>query len=161
MKFRRTFTVGVDEILAVVGPDTHLLLDLKCFTVRTARRIRDALPSTQPVTAASRSWWVLRTFVDRPGARVLRSCGNKIQLRLAQMLPGLSSRVGASGPERLLDARVIGSITSQTSLLFSWGATTADRGEELVAAGVSGLIVDELDLDWPPARRPGPAYSGC
>ena len=141
--------VPIEEILSVLVPGTHLMLDLKCFTRRAARRIREAIPPGHPLTVSSRSWWVLGTFRTRPGARALRSCGNRFQVILVRLVPGLGERVGVAAHERLLDDRTSRTLTVETLLLFSWGVNTRERAEELVAAGVRGLIVDDLTIDWP------------
>lgn len=139
----------IEEILEVVGTDTHLMLDLKCFTGRAARRIREAIPAEQPLTVSCRSWWALSAFRHRPETRFLLSCGNRYQLLMVGLVPGLGDRVGVAAHERLLDESAIRTITAKTSLLFSWGVTTTGRAEELVEAGVRGLIVDDFSSEWP------------
>ncbi|MCP3934735.1 MAG: hypothetical protein GY708_05110 [Actinomycetia bacterium] len=138
----------IDDVLAELPPDTPLMVDLKCFTARAARRINRAVPESHPVVVSCRSWWVLRTFRDRPGASMLRSCGNRMQLKLARLLPGLNERVGISVHERLVDDASVSAIRSRTPLLFTWGVETLERATCLVEAGVCGLIVDDLELDW-------------
>ncbi len=145
---RGTRGVPIEEILEAVGPQTRLLVDLKCWTRRAARRIKRSLPAPQPVTVASRSWWVLGEFSDRPSVRMLRSCGNRLQLWLVRRVPGLGDRVGVVIHERLLDATTVRALTVRTSLVFCWGVTEPERGRDLVEAGVSGLIVDDLSKPW-------------
>ncbi len=143
-----TSVSSIDEILAAVPPTVPLMLDLKCFTRRAARRIRRAVPEDRPLLVSSRSWWVLPVFGDRPGALMLRSCGNRLQLRAVTMVPGLGDRVGVVVHNRLLDASAIGVIRAKTPQLFSWAVETIERGRQLAADGVTGLIVDDLGLDW-------------
>ncbi|MFQ5557596.1 MAG: glycerophosphodiester phosphodiesterase [Acidimicrobiales bacterium] len=143
---RGTPVPTIDEIIAVVDPDTELLVDLKCFTARAARRIRGSLPPEQPITVASRSWWVLRAFRDRPRTRVLRSCRSWWQLHLARILPGLSEQVGVVAHESLLRPATIDPILARTPHLFCWGVTDPRRGHELAVAGVSALIVDDIEM---------------
>ncbi len=142
----------VDEILVAVESDTPLLVDLKCFTRRAARRIRRALPDGQPLIVSSRSWWVLGAFADRPETTMLRSCGNALQLRLARLAPGLGDRLGLVVHRRLLDGEVVADLARRTAHVFTWAVTDPAEARILVEAGVTGLIVDDLDLDWP---RPG------
>ena len=144
-----TSVPALDEILEAVGREAPLMLDLKCFTPRAARRIRAIVPETQPLIVSSRSWWVLRAFRTRPDTPLLRSCGNRLQLRLALVVPGMGGRVGIGAHESLLDDRAIKATRDQTPLLFSWGVESARRGTALVEAGVTGLIVDDPELSWP------------
>jgi hypothetical protein len=146
---RQARGVPLEDIIEAVGPEAHLMLDLKCFTRRAARRIREAVPSDQPLVISCRSWWVLSVFRERPATYGLRSCGNRLQLLVVGLVPGLGDRVGVAVHERLLDGDTISSLSDRTSLLFSWGVTTRKRAEELVDAGVHGLIVDDLTIDWP------------
>ena len=140
---------AMDEVVAALPDDTLLLLDLKCFTRRAARRIRRAVPDDRPLFVSCRTWWVLGAFADRPDTIRLRSCGTVWQLHLALRLPGLGRRRGAVVHQRLLDRSVVGELTRRTPHVFTWAVTSAERARELVAAGVTGLIVDDLDLDWP------------
>lgn len=139
---------SIDEILAVVPPAVPLLVDLKCFTRRAARRIRRAIPEDRPLLVSSRSWWVLPVFGDRLGTVMLRSCGNRLQLRVVTMVPGLGDRVGVVVHNRLLDDDAVNRVRARTPRLFSWAVESIERGRRLAADGVTGLIVDDLDLDW-------------
>ena len=60
--------------------------------------------------------------------------------------------------ESLLDTVTILAIRSATSVLFTWAVPSAKRGRALFIAGVTGLIVDDLDIDWP--GRPSPLPEG-
>lgn len=135
----------IEEILAAVAPDTPLMLDLKCFTRTAARRIRAAVPGTHPLIVSSRAWWVLPVFADRADTSLLRSCGNRLQLWLVDRLPGLGPSVGAGVHERRLDDAQLARLRTKTGLLFSWGVKSRARGDQLVLAGVTGLIVDDVN----------------
>lgn len=139
---------SIDDILAVVPPDVPLLLDLKCFTRRAARRIRRSVPDDRPILVSCRSWWVLSAFRTRPGTLMLRSCGNRLQLRAVTMVPGLGDRIGVVAHNRLLDAQTIGVVRDRTPQLFTWAVDNVERGRWLAAEGVAGFIVDDLDMDW-------------
>lgn len=139
----------LSEILDAVGDETLLLLDLKCFTRRAARRIRRSVPEHRPLIVSSRSWWTLGAFGDRSGTIALRSCGNRLQLRLATLWPGLGPRLGVVANQRLLDRERIEQLVSRTPHVFTWAVTTVERARELVDAGVTGLIVDDLSRPWP------------
>jgi len=138
----------IDEILAVMPPDVPIHVDLKCFTGRAGRRIRKAIPEQRELIVSCRSWWVLRAFRDRPRTLMMRSCGSNLQLRLVGLLPGLGDRVGVVAHQRLLDRQIVASLLERTPQVFTWAVETVVRGRELVSWGVTGLIVDDLELDW-------------
>lgn len=146
---RRTRPVQMHEVVAVLDNDTPVLLDLKCFTPRAARRIRDSVPVSHPLAVSTRSWWLLKEFRSRSGTVTLRSCGTKWQLWLATKLPGLSPRDGIVAHERLLTSTAFGALTAKTPLIYCWAATSVERGRDLALAGIQALIVDDLELDWP------------
>lgn len=139
---------GLDEILAAVPRETLLLIDLKCLTRRAARRIRGSIPEDRPIIVSARSWWVLAAFSDRAGTIRLRSCGRPVQLRVGRWLPGLGPWVGVAAHQRLLEPAVVESVLARTPHLFTWAVPSAARGRELADLGVSGLIVDDLTIDW-------------
>jgi hypothetical protein len=139
---------GLEEILAAVPRETLILVDLKCLTRRAARRIRSCVPDDRPIIVSARSWWVLAAFTDRVGTTRLRSCGRPVHLRLARWLPGLGPRLGVVAHQRLLEPAVVESVLARTPYLFTWAVPSAARGRELVDLGVSGLIVDDLTIDW-------------
>jgi glycerophosphoryl diester phosphodiesterase len=145
---RGTSSPPLSDVLKAIKPDTPLQLDLKCFIRSSARRIRASVPSTHPAAVSSRSWWVLSEFRDRAATTMLRSCRNRWQLRLAVLIPGLGYNVGVVAHEQILDRTTSETVRSKTPLLFSWGVGTPERGRELAELGVTGLIVDDLDLDW-------------
>lgn len=138
--------VDIADVFDAVGSSTPVMLDLKCFTRRAARRILSAIPVGQPVTVSARSWWVLASFRSRPSTIRLRSCGNRAQLRLAQLIPGLGDTVGVVAHERLLDDSDLAELRTRTSSVVSWGATTSSRCQELADAGITGLVLDDVSL---------------
>lgn len=138
----------IESILAAMPADVPMLLDLKCFTRRAGRRIRRAIPDGQPLLVSCRSWWVLSAFRDRPRTVMLRSCGGRRQLWAATRISGLSDRVGVVAHNRLLNKDAIGAVLSRTPLLFAWAVETTDRGRQLAANGVAGLIIDDLEPNW-------------
>ena len=135
-------------------PEALLLVDLKLFTTRAARRIRRALPEDRPIIVAARPWWVLRAFNDRPNTVALRSCNNKLQLWLVSRIPGLGHRTGAVVHERLLTSEAMERLVSKTPIVFSWAIPTVERGQELLNLGLKGLIVDDLHPQWLDDRTP-------
>lgn len=144
-----TTVPALSDVLAAIGDDTPLLIDLKCATPWAARRIRRAVPGSRRLVVSARAWWVLRAFADRPDTIRLRSCGRAWHLWLARRLPGLGDRLGLVVNQRLLEPATVADLTRRTPWVLTWGLTSPERARELVDAGVAGLIVDDLDLEWP------------
>jgi hypothetical protein len=147
-----TEVASIESVLDAVPPEVPLLVDLKCFTRRAGRRIRQAIPDDRRLIVSCRSWWVLGAFGNRPNTLALRSCGNRLQMRVVTLVPGLGQQTGIVAHNRLLDEESIGTILARTPLLFTWAVPTLARGRELVVQGLTGLIVDDLDLDWEDLR---------
>lgn len=139
------------EILAATPPGTHLWLDLKGFSRRFARRVLAEVGDGYELTVSSRSWWVLRP-AELAGARVMRSVGNRFQRRLVTapgVRPRRAHRDGRSGVvlhERLADRASVERILRHRTPVIAWAVTDLTRMSELAAIGVTGMIVDDLDL---------------
>ncbi len=141
-----TVRLELEELLSVLDGEATLMLDLKCFTRYAARRIQAEVPSRQSLIVSSRSWWTLAPFRRRSHTLLLRSCANRTQLWIGTRLPGLGENLGIVAHERLLNATTAADIRRQTPFLFSWGAADRRRCRSLVGVGVTGLIVDDLDI---------------
>lgn len=131
------------EVLAAIGSDAALLLDLKCFTRSAARRIRAVVPEAMAVTVSSRSWWTLAAFADRPDTLALRSCANRVQLWWGVRLPGLGRRLGLTVRGRLLSPAKVRRLRERTPELYSWAVAPPDRVGALAEAGLTGLVLDD------------------
>jgi glycerophosphoryl diester phosphodiesterase len=149
------------EILVAVPAGTHLWLDLKGFTRRFTRRVLAEVGDGYSLTVSSRSWWVLRP-AELHGARVMRSVGNRFQRRLVTA-SGIRPRTrhpdarrGVVLHERLADARSVRRITRHWSPVVAWAVHDLTRVGELERMGVTGIILDDLDLivRAGPQRRP-------
>ena len=143
----------VSELLAAVGPHTHLVLDLKGHN----RRLSDALlralvpylGPTPAVTLCARSWPLLEPFRSVPGVRSVPSVGSGRDLaRLRRRIAG-SRLAGISVHERLLDRQTTRELRAVADMILSWPVNSTDRARELIAYGVDGLISD----------RPGAVHS--
>jgi hypothetical protein len=136
----------IEHVLAEVEPDTPLMIDLKCFTRRSARRVRAALPEDRPVIVSTRNWRVLAEFADRPDTRLLRSCGSRWQLWWALNRSTFGPERGVCVHESRLEPGVIEAMQQRTELIFSWGATSKERCIELRDAGLTGIILDDHSI---------------
>ena len=149
--------VPIEEVLAVLPDELPLMIDLKCFTTWAARRIERSLPAATPVVASTRNWWVLRAFRHRTNVRMLRSCGTKWQLWWALNVTRFGPQQGMCVHEHRLTPNVLARIRQRTPLLFSWGATSTERCDQLEAAGITGVILDDYALA---GRVPPVPHSG-
>jgi len=137
------------ELLAAIGSETELMLDLKGRRPLLASGVLAALQPVLPsrnVIVCARSWPLLEPFEGLPGVRTVHSAGNARQLR-ALLLRGAKRRLqGVSVHERLLDPATFAEIRNVADLVLTWPANAAGRTRELAAMGVDGLITDRLDL---------------
>jgi glycerophosphoryl diester phosphodiesterase len=141
-----TSGVPLVDIVAAAGADATLMIDLKCFTLRAASQIRAHFPDQQRIVVTTRNWWVLRAFQSRPKTRLVRSCGNRAQLWCALRIGWPGPSTGFAVHERRLNAKVVSDLASKSDVVFAWGATTTARCHELVDIGVTGLILDDLQI---------------
>lgn len=141
--------LALDELLAAVGPQTELMLDLKGRDPRLAAGV---LAMLQPVVGrrrlivCARGWTLLEPFEGLPGVRTVHSAGNARQLR-ALLSRGRGRRLqGVSVHERLLNPATVAEIRGVADLVMTWPANAVGRARELAEMGVDGLITDRLDL---------------
>lgn len=134
------------DVIVDAAPDgTHLWLDLKAFTPRLTRRALAVVGDRRPLTVSTRSWWALGLARKQPDIRTMRSVGNRWQRWLVGRLR-YSVHDGVVIHERLVDAGALERLHRRTPTVISWGVTDGDRADELRNMGISGLIVDDLDL---------------
>ncbi len=124
---------------------TPLWLDLKGFTTRLTRAITRELTADQPVTMSSRSWWILRP-ARRRRIRTMRSVGSRWQLWCVLCIRRWAPGDGIAINERFLTPRILTQLLRGNRPVVAWGVTDLDRAQTLIAAGVQGLIVDDLEL---------------
>ena len=140
--------VAIEDVLDAVPAETPLLIDSKVMSRRGARAVVAALPLERDLIVSSRTWWTLPVY-RAAGLRVLHSCGDRFQVWLIERLGVLDGHRGACLHERFLDAARIARLRQRSDLVFSWGATTRERCDELTGAGVTGLILDQPVLADP------------
>ncbi len=138
--------VDLAEILDAAGDGVHLWFDLKGFTGRMARKVLRTAGDRRPMTASTRSWWTLRAFRRQSGIRTLRSVGSRWQLWAVQRLRFAGPADGIVMHERFATPGVVERLLALTPLVVTWAVDDLDRALELAAMGVTGLIMDDLDL---------------
>lgn len=147
-------------ILRTPPVDMPLWLDLKGFTQGFAADVVARLPATRRVTVSSRNWWTLRP-VRRSDIRTMRSVGSRWQLWAVLGIRRWSPGDGIAIDERFLSPSRLRRLLRITPTVVAWGVTESDRAEELVAAGIGGLILDDLGLIAEiRSRRVEPSVSG-
>ncbi len=141
---RRRFT----DLLAEASSTTHLMLDLKGPFPRLSRAVRaefDRSRGGDDYTVCARNWLLLRAFWGVPGVRTVRSIGGPFALSV--LLWGRHRQLeGVSVNQLLLDERRVIALRRRSDFLLAWGVTTVDRVQELSAYGVTGFIVDDVNL---------------
>lgn len=133
-------------ILRAAPPELHVWLDLKGFTSRLAHRVLAEVGDRRPLTASTRMWWTLGPMRRAGRIRTFRSVGSRWQLWLVRRFG-----VGATGDgivmhERFADAETVAALRRVASDLVVWAVVDLDRALELAETGVTGLILDDVDL---------------
>lgn len=137
----------LDELLGSLS-DGEPMLDLKGRDPRLSTAVlellRPHLAAGRRVMICARSERLLGPFAGLPGVAIVRSVGNRRQLRaLASSSVQLD---GISIHERLLDRETVRDLRRRAAFVMSWPVTTLERARELAAWGVDGLITEDFDL---------------
>ena len=140
--------LGLAELLAAVGPDTELLLDLKGVDRRLSRHVRAALGGpgrARRVTVCARHWRLLEPLRDLPGVRLVHSVGSHRQLRALRRRFAGRRLSGVSIHRDLLDPSTVGDLRTRADLLIAWPVSTAEEARRLGAWGVDGVITERFE----------------
>ena len=143
---------SLDAILDHVPDGVHVWFDLKGFTTRLPRAVhrttRRDVGEPAEVTYSCRAWWVLGWVRRHTAARTMKSVGTRWQRWLVTRT-GFDGAPGTHGiviHERLLDEGWLDRIHAVTLTVVAWGVNDRARAEELIDAGITGLILDDLAL---------------
>ena len=141
--FRRRLRLA--DLLAALGEDTELLLDVKGVRARIARLVhRELAAHGGDVVLCARSRRVFDALRGEPDARVVRSVGSRRQLR--SILRRREQLDGVSIHARLLDAAVVAKLREISDLILTWPVRSAEQARLLASWGVDGLITERLEL---------------
>jgi glycerophosphoryl diester phosphodiesterase len=151
---RETPRPSLAAILDHVPDDVHLWFDLKGFTTRLPRAIHRLVGDREPVTYSSRAWWVLGWVRRHTAARTMKSVGNRWQRWLVTRTHFGGDAHGIVIHERLLHDGWLARLHEVTPTVFAWAVHDLARAEELIDAGVAGLILDDLELIQTLRTRP-------
>ena len=143
--------LALPELLETVGPESHLLLDLKGFDLRVTQRLLEAIAEhpglPERTVACARNWRLLHALRESElPIGVVKSVRHPRNLRAllehageGDIPDGVSIHVG------LLDAHVVKRLTTLGMRVLTWPVNTGERARLLQGWGVSGLISDEFE----------------
>ncbi len=135
------------EVLAVLGPDHRLMLDLKgvhpWLAPRVAALLRETSPGV-PVTVSTQHWWMFGAFVADPHLRLVLSAGSRRGLRRLRARLARRPVYGVCVRRRLLTPAVVEELHRGAEVVLTWPVDTPDALQDAVRLGVSGVISKDL-----------------
>lgn len=137
---------GLAAIVDVVPAEVHVWFDLKGFTTRLPRAVHRVVGDRDAVTYSSRHWWILGWVRHRTTARTMKSVGNRFERWLVTRTRLHGPEHGVVVHERLLDDDSLARFRAAEPTVIAWGVDDRERARELIDQGISGLILDDLDL---------------
>ena len=138
-------TLDLETLLATARPTTELMLDLKGLDRRVGARVVDALdrhPGSR-LTICSRHWGHLAPFEGRDDVRLVRSVGNRSQLRAVWRHLASRPLDGVCVHRRLLTPALVAELHGSVPLVMTWPVNTAELARRLAGWGVNGLVSDD------------------
>lgn len=136
----------LEELVDPADRELHLMVDLKGVRRELASRVAAVVGHHHLVTVSTKAWWLLRAFAADARVRTLRSAGNRFELFLLRRLRSPSWLGGVVVHQRLLTRRLVFELRARHDHLFTWAVEDRRRAVELAGWGVTGLILDDLDL---------------
>jgi glycerophosphoryl diester phosphodiesterase len=139
--------VYLHELLPLVPPHVHLMLDLKGNSVAASERIAAELrgyPGPHP-TVCARRWSILEPFRGA-AVNLVHSAGTPRQLRALQELLRRGEANAVSIHQKLLTPEVVADLRHDAVMLMTWPVNQVDRMRDLVSWGVNGIISDSLEV---------------
>ena len=155
MRRRRHEHLDLAGLIAALGDDHRLMIDLKGLHPRlaptVARLLRESAPD-RGLTVCTKAWWMLDAF-DLPVQQVLSAASRrglaKLRARVARApVHGVSVRLS------LLDARVVDELHRGTDRVMAWPVDTPEALDRARSIGADGVISKDLDLLQGSDRRP-------
>ncbi|MBT5773817.1 MAG: glycerophosphodiester phosphodiesterase [Dehalococcoidia bacterium] len=145
----RNRPLTLPQVLSRFPQHIEPMLDLKGTDPRLPTAIRALLTqhfTGRPYMVSSQNWDALEHFLDDPNARVVRSAGSTRALHLLQ--DQFADWPGAGGGlnHKLIAPGEIEALRHHTNLVLTWTVNTLPLAHQLTAAGVTGLITDNLEV---------------
>lgn len=145
---RRDFVVvELDELLAELGDDPRLMIDLKGVRRGLAPAVAEVLrrhAPHAPFTVCTKHWWMLDAFPP-PVRRVLSASNRRALGRLLRRLDAHPA-YGVSVRRSLLTPAVVERLRRRTEVVMTWSADTAQELADARRLGVDAVISKDLDL---------------
>lgn len=135
------------ELVAALGDDHRLMIDLKGVHPRLAPRVAQLLREESPdrsLTVCTKSWWMLDAF-DVPVRQVLSASSRRgvqrLRRRLAQgAVDGVSVRLSMLTPE------LVAELHRATDLVMTWSVDDAAALARAREVGVDAVISKSEDV---------------
>jgi glycerophosphoryl diester phosphodiesterase len=140
-------TVVLTELIAALGDEQRLMIDLKGVHPRLAPSVAALLRTASPrhaLTVCTKSWWMLDAF-DLPVRRVLSAATRRAVERLVTRLADAPAD-GVSVRLSLLTPDVVERLHRGTQLVMAWPVDTPAALARARAVGADAVISKDLDL---------------
>ncbi|TWD73449.1 glycerophosphoryl diester phosphodiesterase [Kribbella amoyensis] len=142
---RRTPVPSLADLLAAVGGDPRLMLDLKGIHPYLAGRVAAAVRGT-PITVCTQHWWMLPKLADQPEAKLVYSAGSRRGLSRLRRRLKVSPVHGVCVHLRLLTPALVTELRRRADLVLTWPVDDATALDEAHRLGVTGIISKNLPL---------------
>ncbi|WP_198675883.1 glycerophosphodiester phosphodiesterase [Kribbella monticola] len=154
LRRRDTPLLEARELLAALGRDHRLMLDLKGIHPRLAGRLAALLRHVMPdvvVTVCTQHWWMLDAFRDLEHVRLVLSAGSRRGLRRLRARLRTRPTYGVCVHRRLLTPELVMELRQSATVVLTWPVDTEYAVRDAHRLGVDGLIGKNLQLLRPPA----------
>jgi glycerophosphoryl diester phosphodiesterase len=145
---RRAYArVELAELIAALGGDARLMIDLKGVHPRLAGSVARVLRELAPdgaLTVCTKHWGMLDAF-DVPVRRVLSASNRRGLARLRRRL-ARAPAYGVSVQRRLLTPDVVAELQRSVEVVMTWPVDTAEALADARRLGVDGVISKDLGL---------------
>ena len=135
------------ELIAALGDDHRLMIDLKGVHPRLAPSVAGLLREAAPdrgLTVCTKSWWMLDAF-DVPVRRVLSAASRRGVARLRARL-ARGPVHGVSVRRSLLTGPLVAELHRATDLVMTWPVDTEEALDDARRLGVDAVISKDMDL---------------
>ena len=141
--------VELAALVAALGDDHRLMIDLKGVHPRLAPQVARLLRETSPdrsLTVCTKAWWMLDAF-DVPVRRVWSAASRRGLARLRDRLrdPRQTAH-GVSVRRSLLTPQVVRELHEASGMVLAWPVDTPEALAQSRSLGVDGVISKDLSL---------------
>ncbi len=139
----------LDEVLATVGGDPRLMLDLKGPSLAVADRVATqlrALAPGVPLTVCTKQWRMLDAFAGELYIRKVFSAASPWQLSRLRARLGRQRVFGVSIHRKLLTPRIVRELRRATDVVMVWPVDTPAALDDARRLGVTAVISKNLPM---------------